>query len=129
MITNNIYHIDTNKEEFNRLNNIPDELKELKHWVVHNEEKSPFNPVTGKPAKTNDPTTWESFENCAKAYIENPQRYKGIGFVFLNSDYFGLDVDADYLDEEKTIKDPTLLNNAIQEFFIDKKIGLLMRYY
>lgn len=128
MVKDSIYKIDTNKEEFNRLNNIPDELKELKHWVVYNEEKKPHNPLTGKPAKTNDQTTWESFENCVKAYIENTNKYKGIGFVFLNSGYFGVDVDANYLDEEKKIKDPTLFNNAIQEFFIDKKIKTQNRF-
>lgn len=128
MVKESTYKIDTNKEEFNLLNNIPDELKELKHWVVHDEQKIPFNPITGEPAETNNPATWESFEDCVKAYMENPQGYKGIGFVFLNSGYFGVDVDANYLDKEKKIKDPKLLKKALEELFLDKKFKTQNRF-
>ena len=40
------------------LDNIPDELKALKQWVVCNNVKVPINARIGTKAKVNDPETW-----------------------------------------------------------------------
>ena len=59
--------------------NIPEELKKLPQWVCR-KEKIPFNPVTGKPAKAGQPTTWARFENAVNAFQGGG--YDGIGFEF-----------------------------------------------
>lgn len=79
--------------------NIPAELKALPNWVcwtaVPDERshsgvsKKPVNALTGELAKSNDPTTWTTFDNAAKA----APKYSGVGFMFGNCDYFGVDVD------------------------------------
>jgi len=87
--------------------NIPVELREKHQWVVRDERKIPYNPITGQPASTTDPATWDSYENAVIAYLTG--KYAGIGFVFTEYDpYVGVDYDhvrengeweAGYLDE------------------------------
>ena len=67
--------------------NIPEELKALPHWVIHR-KKVPYTPGTGKPAKSNDPTTWRTFDEAAA-----DQSADGIGFMFSGSGYVGVDID------------------------------------
>ena len=43
--------------------NVPDELKQLPQWVCR-KEKTPFNPVTGAPAKAGQSATWARFEDA-----------------------------------------------------------------
>ena len=79
--------------------NIPVELKALPNWVcwkaVPDERshsgvsKKPVNALTGELAKSNDPSTWTTFDNAVKA----APRWSGLGFMFGNCDYFGVDVD------------------------------------
>lgn len=69
--------------------NIPDELKQLNQWVVH-ENKIPFDPKTKKAAKSNDVGTWGSFKSAIGAYCDNG--YNGIGFCF-TVPYVGVDID------------------------------------
>lgn len=79
--------------------NIPAELKALPNWVcwiaVPDERshsgvsKKPINALTGELAKSNDPSTWTTFGNALKA----ASRFSGVGFMFGNCDYFGVDVD------------------------------------
>lgn len=79
--------------------NIPAELKALPNWVcwkaVPDERshsgvsKKPVNALTGELAKSNDPSTWTTFDNAVKA----APRWSGLGFMFGNCDYFGVDVD------------------------------------
>ncbi len=73
-----------------RLDSVPTELKECRQWIlwkyVWKETESvwakvPFQ-VNGNHAKTNDPTTWSSFEACFMAYDQKQSLYDGIGFVF-----------------------------------------------
>jgi hypothetical protein len=68
--------------------NIPAELRALRNWVMwryvqkpdkKKPDKVPFQP-NGKHAKTNDSSTWNTFDNCRAAY--NGGRFDGIGFVF-----------------------------------------------
>lgn len=78
------------------------ELKDYNNWVVYRLfenssnmnklSKLPFNPITHIPSKTNDKSTWSSYDNCIKALEEHS--YDGIGFVFdKNLDYIGIDID------------------------------------
>lgn len=73
--------------------NIPLELQQLKQWVVH-KNKVPYQ-VNGNSAKSNDPNTWDTFENVVQAARSG--RYSGIGFMFSKDDeYVGIDIDKCY---------------------------------
>lgn len=81
--------------------NIPSELKEKNNWVlwklVEKKDKDgkikptkvPFQ-IAGKPAKSNDSTTWSSFQSVLEVYSKGG--YNGIGYMFA-SDYIGIDID------------------------------------
>lgn len=80
------------------LSNQLQDLKAAKNWVCWKRvtrdgktTKPPYNPRTGYGAKTNDPSTWSTYEE-AKAAHERGE-YDGIGFVFTNTDFFGIDLD------------------------------------
>ena len=85
-----------------KIENIPNELKELTQWVCwQGNDKVPKNPHTGKNAKSNDATTWGSFDEAVLAC--NRYGLDGIGFMFANG-YFGVDLDhcldnLDFCDE------------------------------
>lgn len=82
--------------------NIPKELKDCPNWVcwkavpqprADNPEhfgKIPINPKTGESAKSNDPETWSDFSAAVKA----AENFSGIGFMFGNSPFFGVDIDG-----------------------------------
>lgn len=81
----------------NLYDNIPTELVELDQWCVFKKAwmperqkftKVPFNPLTGQPAKSNDPQTWVSFDD-AESHAPN---WDGIGFFF-HEGYYGVDLD------------------------------------
>ena len=81
--------------------NIPQELKGLRRWVLWRTE-SRFNKdgtdkptkvpkqTTNRKAKTDDPDTWTSFENVKQA--SRLEHFDGVGFV-LGDGYVGLDFD------------------------------------
>ena len=79
---------------------IPNELKQLNHWVCwkrvkdpkHPEKprKIPINARTGMEAKSDDPSTWCDFSTAAASAVE----FAGIGFMFGGSGYFGVDIDG-----------------------------------
>lgn len=80
--------------------NIPDEIKTKKQWVAWRGErrdngkmtKKPCNPRTGRLAKTNDASTWSSFDEA----LSSCEKYglQGVGFVFTPDDpYVGIDLD------------------------------------
>ncbi len=81
------------------INNIPEELKELKNWLVWRLEdtgrdkpaKVPYS-VHGGRGKTNDPATWGGFSEAA-ALCER-EGYNGVGFVFTSTPYVGIDIDG-----------------------------------
>ncbi len=65
------------------------ELEQLDQWVVHR-AKVPYIADTGELAKTNDPSTWRSFQVA----IEDVEDYDGPGFVFSDTDNVsGIDLD------------------------------------
>lgn len=69
-------------------NSIPAEMKALPNWVVHR-KKMPYDPGTGRRAKSNKPDTWRSFNEAAQAL----PRYDGMGFMFGGSGFVGVDID------------------------------------
>ena len=50
---------------------VPEEMKQLPHWVVATASKLPINPASGYGAKANDSSTWNSFEVCYSYLKEN----------------------------------------------------------
>lgn len=81
--------------------NIPAELRSLPNWVAWREKpdakggkpgKIPVNPRTGDEAKSNDRTTWGSFDDALVRMQSDS--LPGIGFVFsAESQYVGTDLD------------------------------------
>ena len=77
--------------------NIPAELKERNQWIVWKYidrkgqiAKVPFQ-TDGTPAKSDDPTTWTTFEKA----VSVSHNYSGIGYVFSEADNFcGVDFDS-----------------------------------
>lgn len=78
---------------------IPDELKALRRWVCWRAvpdakshsgiSKQPVNPRNGALARSNDPSTWSDFNTAVAASVD----YAGIGFMFHDSGYIGIDID------------------------------------
>jgi putative DNA primase/helicase len=78
---------------------IPQELKGYKNWVCwqaypdpksHSRiTKKPINPRTGGFAMPNNSDTWSDFETA----VRQSGKYSGIGFMFSNSPFFGVDLD------------------------------------
>jgi len=69
--------------------NIPAELKNLNYWVVH-KNKIPYEAKTGKPAKSNDSSTWTDFSTAMLA--ARSDAFDGVGFMF-KAPYIGVDLD------------------------------------
>lgn len=80
--------------------NVPDELKARRQWVVWRVEhvngkltKVPYTPNTTRHARTDDPSTFRSFDECV-ATVRAGQ-WDGVGFVFTRDDpYCFIDLDA-----------------------------------
>ncbi|HET8842300.1 MAG TPA: hypothetical protein VFN35_12585, partial [Ktedonobacteraceae bacterium] len=75
------------------------ELRAHPQWVCWRVEerngkptKVPYNPRIGQLARSNDPTTWGSYQHACEAWQREPERYQGIGFMF-QQDYTGIDLD------------------------------------
>lgn len=78
---------------------IPQELKTYKNWVCWQAypdpkshsgiSKKPVNPKTGGLAQSNNPDTWSDFDTAVRESV----KYSGIGFMFSNSPFFGVDLD------------------------------------
>lgn len=79
--------------------NIPDELKERRQWVVWKlvtrkgkATKVPFCARNGGEADATDPSTWSDFDEAIAAYQNGG--WTGIGYVFSPDDPFaGMDMD------------------------------------
>lgn len=106
---------------------IPDELKALPRWVCWRAvpdpkshsgiSKQPVNPRTGGMARSNDPTTWTDFETAAAAAVD----YAGIGFMFYESGYIGIDIDdrpSEITDYRNGIRDNIFgqMNDVLQTY-------------
>lgn len=77
------------------------ELKKMKIWVCWclsldrnsgKMRKIPINPVTGEPARSNDPNTWGTYNQAVEARDYN--KYSGIGYMFCpEAGIVGVDID------------------------------------
>ncbi len=83
--------------EQKQINNIPQELKDLKQWICWKKiemqgktTKIPVNPYTCGNAQSNNPKTWATFEKALNSVKEFD--LDGIGFMFKEG-YFGVDLD------------------------------------
>lgn len=68
---------------------VPEEIKQLNNWAVY-ENKIPIDIKTKRPAKSNTPSTWGSFQNAINLFASNG--YHGVGFFF-SPPYVGVDID------------------------------------
>lgn len=78
---------------------IPEEMKQYKNWVLWKLEKRegqekptkiPYN-AKGYKASSNKAETWNTYEEVKKAYETG--EYNGVGFMFGDSPYCGIDID------------------------------------
>lgn len=107
-------------KNFDKYSAIPQELKALNNWVCWQatpDEKShsgikkqPINPRTGNMAQSNNPDTWTDFETAVRA----SENFSGIGFMFSNSQYFGVDLD-DMSEDIESFKNGKT-DNIVAEF-------------
>lgn len=77
---------------------IPEELRILPNWIVWRLEypngldkkptKRPYQ-TNGKLASVTEPSHWSTFEQCQSVL----SAYTGLGFVFTNTEYSGIDLD------------------------------------
>ena len=81
--------------------NIPEELKKLKQWVLYRLEDDPARlkptkrpcQIDGTLASVTNPVNWCSFEEALKAFQNGMGA--GLGFVFTDKDpYSGIDLDS-----------------------------------
>src|SRR5450759_4206155 len=74
----------------------PQQLIALDQWVLwrmHEGRKCPFQ-LSGRFAKTTDPSTWAPYDIVLREWQSNPRRWLGIGYVFTEDDPFaGIDLD------------------------------------
>lgn len=88
------------------INEIPPEMKAIPNWVCWKAvpdpkshsgvSKRPVNPWTGGNAQSNNPETWADFDTACNA--AQSRGLAGIGFMFSNTPFFGVDVDDRPLD-------------------------------
>ncbi|MHB1001451.1 MAG: phage/plasmid primase, P4 family [Armatimonadota bacterium] len=82
---------------------IPDELKALRQWVCYRIEESHGKPtkipyridkVGRGNARSNDPSTWHTYEDVLESYAKPINRFNGIGFILAEFDpYVFIDLD------------------------------------
>lgn len=98
---------------------IPGELKKLPNWVcwkaVQDDvrgkiKKLPINPHTGGQAQSNNSSTWSDYETAVKMSAN----FSGIGFMFSNCEYFGVDIDN--ISDEVNAYQQGDTNNIVAEF-------------
>ena len=78
---------------------VPAELKALRQWVLWREEirdkkptKVPYQ-INGEKAKSNKPSTWTDYQKACHAYRTQIFQLNGIGFVFMDDPFSGIDID------------------------------------
>ena len=77
--------------------NVPQELKEEKRWVLWRKKeqngrntKVPISAYTGNGAKSNDDSTWSTYDEA----VANAELFRATGLGFeLGNGYFGVDID------------------------------------
>ena len=98
----------------------PEELIELDRWCVWEyverdgkTTKLPINPLTGELAKSNDESTWTSYEHALYAF--KTRRGDGLGFFF-KAPYIGIDLD-NVEGEIFRYQNGDYENNIVHEFY------------
>ncbi|MGB9665690.1 MAG: hypothetical protein ACPL25_12345, partial [Ignavibacteria bacterium] len=89
--------------------NIPQELKKYQRFVLFNRDKAPKT-IYNTGAKANDPNTWNSFDECYKAWVSNPDKFLGIGIELgeLEEGKVLAGIDLDHIiDDNGNITDPS----------------------
>lgn len=80
--------------------NIPEEMREFRQWIVWRFEESegkkptkvPYSPNWGTPASVTEPKHWTGFDEAVAALESG--KWNGLGFVFTRDDPFsGIDLD------------------------------------
>lgn len=81
-----------------QMSSLPGELLDYSNWLGWRAEKRegkmtklPYSPRTGRLASSTDPATWTSFD-VAAAFAERTN-CDGVGFVFTQSPFVGIDLD------------------------------------
>lgn len=81
---------------------IPAYVKKFDHWILWRFDwtgeswaKVPYDPKTLDRARSDTPSTWDSFDNTVTTYFANQQNFDGMGFVFSLQfdDLCGIDFD------------------------------------
>jgi putative DNA primase/helicase len=77
---------------------IPQQLKDLPNWVNWKLDKQhgkvPYNAKNGRKAKSNDPSTWATFDRAVAAAADGLNDYDGIGFMLHGTLLAGADLDG-----------------------------------
>ena len=104
----------------NKYSAVPQELKQCPNWICWKAvpdprshsgiSKIPINPHTGGNAMSNNPSTWADFDTAFKA----SKQFSGLGFMFSNTEYFGVDLD-DMPEDLQRFRDGGN-NNIVSEF-------------
>lgn len=101
---------------------VPDDLQHYPNWITFKIEeftdtkgnvkrtKIPYTPTTGMKASTTNPATWVDFDTA----LACESNYDGLGFVFTNSPFAG--VDLDNVGNEIKAFEKGDLNNIVGEF-------------
>ena len=85
--------------DLDRIPHIPLEIRETPRWVTWKAEvrdgkatKIPYNSKTGNRGRSNDESTWATFECAIETFKKGG--YDGVGFMFSKNDpYCGIDLD------------------------------------
>ena len=103
--------------------NIPEELRQLKQWGLFKLEwveerqkntKIPFDAINGEKAKSNDRSTWTTFDEALSALNRNSEDFQGLSFFFADG-YVGIDID--HVDEEiQRYRTGDYEDNIVSEF-------------
>lgn len=94
----------------------PEELKQLKRFVVWRGDKRPCSAVTGSPQGWQKPENWASYADALRVFKE--KGFEGIGFVF-SFPYVGIDLDD-------CIEEDGLMNSFARE--ITNKVDTFTEY-
>ena len=87
---------------------VPNTLKQYNQWVVWDESKTPFSPITRDKARVNDPATWASYEQAID-FLQYGGEFKGVGFVFTNND------DLVFIDLDHCINDDGEISETAED--------------
>jgi hypothetical protein len=78
----------------NPYDNVPPELKAYANWVCGRADKAPVNPMTGRLAMADVPTTWATFDEAVRYRDANGKNgIRTIGFEVSETPFTGIDLD------------------------------------